>query len=142
MDLQDRLGLTLVFIAHDLNVVRHMADRVAVMYLGRIVELAETADLFEEPLHPYTRALMSAVALPDPRQERQRQRIILHGEIPSPANPPSGCRFHTRCWLREQLGNPAQCATEDPVFRVMAPGHAVACHFADQVSSRIPSKKD
>ena len=130
-DLQGRLDLTLIFVAHDLNVVRHMADRIAVMYLGRIVELARTDRLFAQPLHPYTRALVSAVPLPDPEQERRRERIILRGDIPSPADPPSGCRFHTRCWYRKQLGNPDKCEREEPVFRELGAAHQVACHFSE-----------
>ena len=131
--LQDRLGLTYLFIAHDLSVVRHISDRIAVMYLGRIVELASSRDLNRTPLHPYTVALLSAVPIPDPDVEGRRRRIILTGDVPSPVNPPSGCRFHTRCWLRTKLGNPSECETVDPEFRTLAPMHEVACHFADRV---------
>jgi oligopeptide transport system ATP-binding protein len=131
--LQDRLGLTYLFIAHDLSVVRHISDRIAVMYLGRIVEVAGSRDLNREPLHPYTVALLSAIPIPDPVVEARRRRIILKGDVPSPANPPSGCRFHTRCWLRDRLGNPEICSAEDPLPRELAPGHEVACHFAEQV---------
>ena len=131
--LQGRLGLTYLFIAHDLSVVRHISDRIAVMYLGRIVELASSRDLNRTPLHPYTVALLSAVPIPDPVVEARRRRIILTGDVPSPVNPPSGCRFHTRCWLRLKLGNPEECATVDPEFRVLGPMHEVACHFADKV---------
>ncbi len=131
--LQDRLGLTYLFIAHDLSVVRHISDRIAVMYLGRIVEIARSSELTRTPLHPYAVALLSAIPIPDPVVESRRRRIILKGAVPSPANPPSGCRFHTRCWLRDRLGNPKECETIDPEFREIAPGHRVACHFAERV---------
>src|SRR4051794_106861 len=131
--LQDRLGLTYLFIAHDLSVVRHISDRIAVMYLGRIVELAPSRELNGRPLHPYSVALLSAVPIPDPKVERRRRRIILKGDVPSPVNPPSGCHFHTRCWLRERLGNPEQCSAEVPLLRVLSTGHEVACHFAEEV---------
>jgi len=131
--LQDRLGLTYLFIAHDLSVVRHISDRIAVMYLGRIVEVASSRLLNREPLHPYTVALLSAVPIPDPVVEARRRRIILTGDVPSPVNPPSGCRFHTRCWLRDRLGNPVECTTVDPVPREVLPGHEVSCHFAEKV---------
>ncbi len=135
--LQDEFGLTYLFIAHDLSVVRHVSDRIAVMYLGRIVELSGSRDLYERPLHPYSVALLSAVPIPDPVVESRRRRIILRGDVPSPADPPSGCRFHTRCWLREKLGNPEACVTEDPALRTLAGGHEVACHFAEQVDGSI-----
>jgi len=131
--LQGQFGLTYLFIAHDLSVVRHISDRIAVMYLGRIVELAGSRDLNREPLHPYTVALLSAIPIPDPVVEARRRRIILKGDVPSPAAPPSGCRFHTRCWLREKLGNPERCTTEDPALRPLRSGHEVACHFAEEV---------
>jgi oligopeptide transport system ATP-binding protein len=131
--LQGRLGLAYLFIAHDLSVVRHISDRIAVMYLGRIVEVAGSKELNTAPLHPYTVALLSAIPIPDPVVESRRRRIILKGDVPSPANPPSGCRFHTRCWLREKLGNPEVCSAEDPAQRELSAGHAVACHFAEQV---------
>jgi oligopeptide transport system ATP-binding protein len=131
--LQGEFGLTYLFIAHDLSVVRHISDRIAVMYLGRIVEIAGSLDLNRVPLHPYTVALLSAIPIPDPTVEARRRRIILRGDVPSPAAPPSGCRFHTRCWLRERLGNPERCSTEDPALRELASGHAVACHFAEEV---------
>jgi oligopeptide transport system ATP-binding protein len=131
--LQGEFGLTYLFIAHDLSVVRHISDRIAVMYLGKIVELAGSRDLYERPLHPYSIALLSAVPIPDPAVEGRRRRIILTGDVPSPSNPPSGCRFHTRCWLRERLNNPERCVAEEPQLRAMATGHQVACHFAEEV---------
>jgi peptide/nickel transport system ATP-binding protein/oligopeptide transport system ATP-binding protein len=127
-DLQNRLGLTYLFIAHDLSVVRHIADRVGVMYLGQIVELAGQEDLFERPKHPYTNALLSAVPIPDPIKERSRERIILSGDPPSPASPPPACRFHTRCWKAQEI-----CRTEAPPFEEKAPGHWAACHFPENV---------
>ena len=131
--LQRDMGLTFLFIAHDLSVVRHISDRIAVMYLGRVVETALSKDLNTKPLHPYTVALLSAIPVPDPVVESRRRRIILKGDVPSPANPPSGCRFHTRCWLRERLGDPERCSTEDPILRVLDSRHEVACHFAEEV---------
>jgi oligopeptide transport system ATP-binding protein len=131
--LQGSFGLTYLFIAHDLSVVRHVSDRIAVMYLGRIVELATSVELNRRPLHPYTVALLSAVPVPDPARELARRRIILQGDVPSPVNPPSGCHFHTRCWLRERLGNPERCTAEAPAVRDIEPGHRVACHFAEDV---------
>lgn len=131
--LQDDFGLTYLFIAHDLSIVRHISDRIAVMYLGRIVELSPSADLYREPLHPYTHALVSAVPIADPRIEMRRRRIILRGDVPSPVNPPSGCRFHTRCWLRRELGNPERCVVEDPALRELRPGHSAACHYAEEL---------
>jgi oligopeptide transport system ATP-binding protein len=131
--LQSEFGLTYLFIAHDLSVVRHISDRIAVMYLGKIVEMTGSRDLYERPLHPYSVALLSAVPIPDPAAETRRRRIILTGDVPSPSNPPSGCRFHTRCWLRERLGNPERCVVEEPVLREMATRHEVACHFAEEV---------
>ncbi len=124
--LQDELDLTYLFISHDLSMVRHIADRVAVMYLGHVVELASTDDLFEAPRHPYTQALHSAVPVPDPTVEMTRERIILTGDIPSPANPPPGCVFHTRCPIAEE-----RCSQEAPEWRQVE-GHWVACHFADR----------
>ena len=131
--LQGEFGLTYLFVAHDLSVVTHISDRIAVMYLGRIVELAGSRDLNRHPLHPYTVALLSAIPIPDPVVESRRRRIILKGDVPSPVSPPSGCRFHTRCWLRERLGNPEICTTVDPPLHEVASGHDVACHFADEV---------
>ncbi len=122
-DLQDQFGLTYLFIAHDLSMVRHICDRVAVMYLGIIVELAERNELYENPLHPYTVALLSAVPIPDPKKDRARKRIILPGDVPSPINPPAGCRFHPRCPRADTL-----CKDEAPEWREAAPGHWVACH--------------
>ena len=133
-DLQDQLGLTYLFIAHNLAVVEYISDRVAVMYLGKIVEMADVDVLYATPRHPYTVALLSAVPEPDPR--RRKKRLILKGDVPSPAKPPSGCRFHTRCWMRERLGNPEVCATEDPPLRDVGGGQLAACHFAENVTAQ------
>jgi oligopeptide transport system ATP-binding protein len=133
-DLREMLGLTYLFIAHDLSVVKHISDRVAVMYLGKIVELGPPDQIYAGPGHPYTRALLSAVPVPDPVSERKRRRVILKGDVPSPANPPSGCRFHTRCWLYERLGQPENCRVDDPQLRVINPAnpdHGAACHYAE-----------
>jgi len=135
--LQESLGLTYLFIAHDLAVVKHIADRVAVLYLGKVAEIGPVDALYAAPHHPYTIALLSAVPVPDPRKERTRQRIILTGDIPSPANPPSGCTFHTRCWLRERLGNPERCKTEVPQLMPVPdrPELMAACHFTAEAAA-------
>ena len=124
-ELQSRLGLTYLFIAHDLSVVRHISDRVAVMYLGKIAELADRKAIYEEPLHPYTRALLSAVPIPDPKIEAKRERTVLRGEVPSALNPPSGCVFHPRCPIAVD-----RCSAAIPPLREIRPGHWAACHLA------------
>ena len=131
--LQRELNLTLVFIAHNMGVVEHISDRVAVMYLGRIVELADRETTYRDPRHPYTQALMSAIPIPDP--EIRRKRIILRGDVPSPVNIPEGCRFQPRCWLYDRLGSPENCTTDDPALRERGGDHSVACHYAEQSPS-------
>jgi oligopeptide transport system ATP-binding protein len=125
-DLQDQMNLTYLFISHDLSMIRHIADRVAVMYLGKIMELADVDELYNEPKHPYTKALLSAVPVPDPEVEATRRRVILEGDIPSPANPPPGCPFNTRCPVAQDL-----CSAEVPEWRELGTDHWVACHFAE-----------
>jgi oligopeptide transport system ATP-binding protein len=131
-DLQRQYNLTYLFIAHNLSVVQYFSQRVGVMYLGKLVEVAGVDTLYETPRHPYSVALLSAVPLPDPRI--RKQRLVLKGDVPSPANPPSGCRFHTRCWLREKLNDPEECSTVDPPLREVGGDHLAACHFAELVT--------
>ncbi len=131
-DLQQELGLTYLFIAHNLAVVEHISDRVGVMYLGKLVELAGVDELYINPRHPYTVALLSAVPEPDPR--KRKKRLVLSGDVPSPAAPPPGCRFNTRCWLKSQLGDPVRCVEEVPELRDVGAGHMVACHFSEEVT--------
>jgi oligopeptide/dipeptide ABC transporter ATP-binding protein len=154
-ELQGRLGLAYLFISHDLHLVRHISRRVAVMYLGRIFEIGASSSVYEAPLHPYTVALLSAAPVPDPAVESRRRRIILTGDVPSPLAPPPGCRFHTRCWLRERLGRPEICERTEPMLQEATPrlreaaagqeaaaghreapaGHQVACHFIAEVAN-------
>ncbi|UKY52806.1 ABC transporter ATP-binding protein [Streptomyces inhibens] len=133
-DLQEELGLTYVIIAHDLSVIRHVSDRIAVMYLGKIVELSDRKGLYETPMHPYTKALLSAVPVPDPKRRTQRDRILLKGDVPSPINPPSGCRFRTRCWKATEV-----CTTTEPPLVALRTGHQVACHHPENAPDQAPA---
>ncbi len=133
-DLQNEFGLTYVVIAHDLSVVRHMSDRVAVMYLGKLVELADRVSLYTTPRHPYTKALLSAVPIPDTKRRNERERIRLEGDVPSPINPPAGCRFHTRCWKATDV-----CKSQVPALVQIAPGHQVACHHPEEPEAIAPT---
>lgn len=126
-DLQNELGLTYLFIAHDLSMVKHISDRIGVMYLGKMVELTESGELYERPEHPYTQSLLSSIPIPDPEVTRAKKRIILEGDVPSPLNPPSGCRFRTRCRYAMD-----RCAVDEPALREVSPGHMVACHLMDE----------
>ena len=134
-ELQEKLGLTYLFIAHDLSMVRHISDRMAVMYLGKIVELADRDTIYLHPIHPYTVALMSAVPVPDPEISQKRKRIILEGDLPSPANPPKGCNFNTRCWFAKD-----ECYQLDPEFLEIEPNHWAACHFSELLLGRKPEE--
>jgi oligopeptide transport system ATP-binding protein len=134
-DLQREFNLTYLFIAHDLSVVRHISDRVMVMYLGKVVEISPSAPLYDSQEHPYTRALLSAIPVPDPRVESKRRLIELSGEIPSPLNPPTGCRFHTRCPIARA---PGICSEEEPPLEEKAPGRFAACHFSEEVRTKLP----
>ncbi|MCB0085041.1 MAG: ABC transporter ATP-binding protein, partial [Caldilineaceae bacterium] len=129
-DLQEEMGLTYLFVSHDLSVIEYICDRVVVMYVGKVVEIAETDEIFHNPQHPYTEALLSAVPKPDPRQRRRRQRIVLEGDVADPANPPTGCYFHPRC----RYSDGTRCTTELPQLREIQPGHTVRCHYADQLN--------
>jgi oligopeptide/dipeptide ABC transporter ATP-binding protein len=155
LDLRRDFNLTYLFISHNLSVVQYFSDRVGVMYLGKVVEIGSVEQLYRDPRHPYTVALLSAIPEADPR--RRKKRLVLKGDVPSPAAPPSGCRFHTRCWLREQLGNPERCATEEPELRPIGVSatagngtgpemHRSACHYAEEISQqqveRVAEKQD
>ena len=138
-DLRRELDLSYVFIAHDLSVVRHISDRVAVMYLGKIVETAPTLELFARAAHPYTQALMSAIPVPDPQSERTRERILLEGDVPSPADPPSGCSFRTRCFKFQTLSETEQaaCINDEPALEPRGVGHPTACHYASPAKTLL-----
>ena len=138
IDLRQEFNLTFLFVAHNLSVVQYISDRVGVMYLGKLAELAEVSELYANPRHPYTVALLSAIPDPDPRIKKRR--LVLKGDLPSPAAPPSGCRFHTRCWLRERLGNPEDCVTVEPLVRDIGDGHKVACHYAEKVTPALTAE--
>jgi len=127
--LQDEMGLTYLFIAHDLSVVKHISNRIGVMYLGKLVELAESYELTFHNMHPYTRSLISAIPIPDPIESRKQKRIVLEGDVPSPLNPPSGCRFRTRCRYATEL-----CARKEPEFKEVSSGHFAACHHLDKLN--------
>jgi peptide/nickel transport system ATP-binding protein len=138
-DLRSRLGLSYLFVAHDLAVVRHIADRVAVMYLGRIAEIGRVDAVYETPMHPYTRALLSAIPVPDPRKERGRRRVLLEGDLPNPAKPPTGCRFRTRCpAFTAQLteGERSRCVEEEPAVLPFGDDHGASCHYAERLTFR------
>ena len=136
LDLRHDFNLTYLFISHNLSVVQYFSDRVGVMYLGKLVEEGAVEQLYRNPRHPYTVALLSAIPDADPR--RRKKRLVLKGDVPSPAAPPSGCRFHTRCWLYEKLGNPERCVTEEPLLRAIGEkGHQTACHYAEEVSETV-----
>jgi oligopeptide/dipeptide ABC transporter ATP-binding protein len=132
LDLKRDFNLTYLFISHNLSVVEYFSDRIGVMYLGKIMEIGTVEELYSNPRHPYTVALLSAIPEADPR--KRRKRLVLKGDVPSPAAPPSGCRFHTRCWLRERLGNPEICSTTEPELRAIGGEHRSACHFAEEIT--------
>jgi peptide/nickel transport system ATP-binding protein/oligopeptide transport system ATP-binding protein len=133
--LRQELGLSYVFISHDVAMVRHLSDRVAVMYLGKLVEIAERDELYTRPMHPYTTALLSAVPIPDTQRRTKRERIRLEGDVPSPVNPPPACRFHTRCWKAQEI-----CKTQEPPLIELAPLHHVACHFPENTEAPAPAR--
>ncbi len=138
VDLRQRYGLTYLLISHDLGSLRHMSDRIGVMYLGKLVEIGPVSAMYETPGHPYTQSLLSAMPVPDPRLERARKRIVLSGDVPSPQAAPTGCCFHTRCWLREHLGRPARCHEQEPELRATMRGTKAACHFSEEAAAQRP----